>query len=514
MKHERAFIKILPVLLLLLMNSSCGKIAIEKSPPINEAAIKEYTSFCIKAQSIVGGYDEAELRAITKCEFHYNTVPFLKSKPGIKNGSLLLHSYSPNSLERATEYKEIWCKLKSYKEIDKELSITRTGNISSCDKIMRYAIDEAEKISQKDSLKLKSRGFKFSIMKSNKITGSSWSSSKITLFQKGENEIFINCPTLESPGFVPKFGGMNYIKLIPPSQAAIMISDIANNNFDKIPFENSDEAPLDKLEGQNFKVYKIDWMGPDDNIVSREALVFTNNEFKSPPDFKGTYIISPGADIPPESMRGLAKSIASNGFVVFIVKYPFNYAISEIPIFHDNSAVNLAGIIKNKNADVINSLPKIIKDFLKNNQKVSVIGHSLGGAVLGTAIFGDSNPFDNIILYGTTSFIEGWGNEPPAKADNIASFIGKKDALCISDEKKIDALKDVLELSQGTDDGGIQRSSRTNRYLEILNDLNHFCIISDKNEGSSSIRKKDKIGPPPSECVQVFTAHLKKRGLL
>ena len=50
--------------------------------------------------------------------------------------------------------------------------------------------------------------------------------------------------------------------------------------------------------------------------------------------------------------------------------------------------------------------------------------------------------------------------------------------------------------------------------MEIIEDLNHFGIISDMNVGVAQLREADGDGVEPSLSVQIFVDRLVERGLL
>ncbi|MCP4133768.1 MAG: hypothetical protein GY754_22560 [bacterium] len=467
--------------------------------------------FAVQAQALLGGYSIDSLSEVTTTTIHNDIDAFVKSKPSVSSSGLEIHCYRPTLAERASEYDQAWYKFKTPAAIDDALSIETTGSGAASEKILELAFSEARKLVPEAAALVDAQGYIFTFAKQNHLTGSTWAPATITLELRGNKEVYIKTPALVTHKIIPYLGGMNYCKVLTPSDAARILIDLAAKNFDKIPFNSPNTAPLDLASGNEYSASAINWYGVIGDHFSQEALMFVNKDYEQSGNFKGTCMISPGGFIPAISMRGLAKEIASRGYVVFIIKYPTDLAFWESMDHREGSAVNLATLIKDKQLDEINGLSSAAADFYSaGSSPMIVLGHSLGGAALGSLIFDDPYPFDNIILYGVTSFIKmPWQNSPAA--DSVDLFIGINE---LKTSKKINKVLTELSINLEADADGIHRSSGSNRTFEFIPELSHFCIISDMQVGSSSKREKDGLGPAPSESVEIFVDHLAGRGLL
>jgi hypothetical protein len=457
--------------------------------------------FATIGQSLLGGFEpEAVQKIISLTEFTSRS-DFGDSKPTVSKDSLKVYAYRPTLTESDTEYDQVWYKFKSPEAINDVVTLAKSGQSVKADKVLERAFQDARKLVPEAAAKVDALGYKFTFAQQNMIAGFAWIPSTITLELRGENEIFVNTPTLISAKQIPTIGGMHYCKIFTPIDAARILTDLAAKNHDKIPFQNPQVPSLNRAGGESHAFTEFSWDG-------NKAYVVVD---KSVTTFKGTFIISPGGFIPSISMRGLAKTVASEGYVVFIVLYPSDAAFWELLDAKESRTISLAQLIKSKNSKALQSLPESIKAFYGSaSAPVIVFGHSLGGAALGPAIFGNVNPFDTIILYGSATFLKGLGQGAPV-AENVASFFGQNEN---KNEETFKNARAELGIENTADSQGVYRSATGNRSMQIIPELSHFCIISDLKVGQDQIRNSDGVGPAPSVAVKKLVAHFIGRGLL
>ncbi|MCP4744893.1 MAG: hypothetical protein GY874_01955 [Desulfobacteraceae bacterium] len=464
--------------------------------------------FAITAQALLGGYDSQALSAVAGNTIHCDMDEFLSSKPAVNSNGIDIQSYLPMLSERASEYDQVWYKFKTPAAIDNVLDITKTTDCVTSEMILKLAFDQARLLVPEAAAAVDAQRYSFTFCSENLVTGALWAPSMIKMQLRNERQIYIKTPTLVT---CEALGGMNYCKVFTPKDAARILVDLSNANHDKIPFQNSGQPPLDLVAGYSHHAAKINWFGIMGEHFSQQAVLLLDKKYESTLKFKGTCIISPGGFIPAISMRGLGKEIASAGYIVFIVQYRTDLAFWEAIDARNGSAGNLAVLIKEQRLNNINGLPEsVVKFYANRSTPVVVFGHSLGGAVLGKNIFGHSNPFDHIILYGVNSFIKAPWQKTPI-AENVAAFIGSNDTLVIDDKEKVLA---ELSIHNVPDTQKIYRSDKDNRTLQILDDLNHFCIISDINAGPDAMWGSDGEGPAPSMAVKLLVDQLIERDIL
>ena len=211
-----------------------------------------------------------------------------------------------------------------------------------------------------------------------------------------------------------------------------------------------------------------------------EALVWAKNSFF----YKSTVVISPGANITAEAMNGLAISLANTGRIVFVMKYIEKLGTSE------GQAGALAELLKKMPEKVSNLDPNLVKVF-ESSLPISIVGHSMGGSILGDYISKTESPFTHVALYGVSSFTK----KPKQVTAKVALFIGSKDGLMIASQDakaKLHKVESIL---------GVKRI--------MLENLNHFCIISDSTLGDPKDKKRDLSTNISSEaCINEFAYQL------
>lgn len=479
--------------------------------PLSLLSADETTDFALQAQALLGGYDLEALTEVTRHTHFASRDDFGSSKPSVTSNGIEIYSYYPTLKEQGSEYDYVWYKFKAPEAIDDVLSLPKLGKRVAADKILELAFSEARKLVPDAAAQVDAMGYTFSFGHRNIMIGSQWLSSKLTIELQDDKNVYLNAPTLVSSKIIPVVGGMSYCKVFTPSAAASLIQDLANGNHDKIPFKNAQKADLDLAAGPFHSAANVSWNGLVGDAFSQKAVLFVDNDYRDSGEYQGTCIISPGGFIPAISMRGLAKEIATEGYVVFIIEYPTDLAFWEAIDLRESSYLNLTNLIKQQKTEKIQGLfPSVASFYSGNTSPVIIVGHSLGGAALGPVVFGKENPFDRIILSGVASYIKApW--QKTVRADNVDLFFGSKES---KTEDTIEKVRKELSLDLDPDSEGIYRSSSSNRTMQFIDGLNHFGIISDMSVGMDMIRNSDGDGKKPSESVQIFVEHLADRGLL
>ena len=288
-----------------------------------------------------------------------------------------------------------------------------------------------------------------------------------------------------------------------------LVRDVVAMNFDRIPFRDPTAGDPAEAWGNDLTAEDISFDGVFWEPFPRRAIVVhPKNQV-----LKGTYIVSPEGTVPALAMRALVKRIAERGHVVFIVRYPRDLAIIETVTIRHNSAVNLGAILHGGHADKITGMPAELATFYRSPAKpLRLFGYSLGGAILGEAIFGDQNIFDDVILYGTTTFLEGpWQHE--IKAPRLHTLIGEADGVSLAAAGSFDAYRKELNATQQLAQGSFKRPERE-IFADLMPGFNHFCLVGDMNAGASYLRARDKAGPAPSSCVTSMMSYLERHSLL
>lgn len=193
--------------------------------------------------------------------------------------------------------------------------------------------------------------------------------------------------------------------------------------------------------------------------------------------YKSAVVVSPGGKIAPKAMNGLAREIARRGHVAFVIHYLGNLAIipteqGKVGTFADQIA---------RAPERIAGIPERIAGALRQLPGgVSVVGHSLGGAVLGKLIGSSDATVRHITLLGVSELV----SEPAAVRVPTTLMVGSRDGLV---------------KPQGLTN--LEGKLSTQRIT--LPDVNHFCVISDPAAGEAERRAQDNASPLSSEeCVK------------
>jgi hypothetical protein len=463
---------------------------------------------CKQAQAVIGGYDLTKIQDHLEVEVLDDLGSFLKSKPEIANDFVNLKSYRPDPVQRLSEYSGVWCKLKSRQALEgnQELPSFPTAEQGmNCDGVQKSFFSALLATDPATRELYDSSGYHFVFSNQVFRTGGQWAPSTLTVKLKNRHDVEITTTSLESPLGIPVIGGMNYCKLLAVDGLQKLVRDIHAKNFDFVSLD--ERLSADEWLPSDIKLAEVEFNPRFGNVLAQKASLFYP---ASSSQITGIYIMSPGGGIPPLTMRGFAQGLVRRGYLTFIVHYPNDLAILEKITGSNNSAINLAKIIRAKGEREINGLPSKFQNL--SSMRIIAFGHSLGGAILGEALFGSDNPFDSIVTYGTTSYVD--AKKRPLAAKSYFSFLGEADGLSLSDATRLPTYLAQYGFQKDLGAGRYQIPDQQN-YLEIIPKLSHFCIVPDLSVDGFGKKKaaKDRSGPPPDECLKALMNKLEERGL-
>ena len=151
-------------------------------------------------------------------------------------------------------------------------------------------------------------------------------------------------------------------------------------------------------------------------------------------------------------------------------------------------------------------------DLIENDLPIRLFGHSLGGAVMGDSIFGQDLVFDQIILYGTLSFIQSHESQKITASD-VQFLVGENDGLSINNATDLTNFIEKYQFTKTTQNGEY-RIEGTPHSFQLIPDLSHFCIVNDMTAGLDFLRKRDHEGPSPQACIHRLSQYFIERGWL
>lgn len=220
--------------------------------------------------------------------------------------------------------------------------------------------------------------------------------------------------------------------------------------------------------------YVLDGYDAGDNILPFGVGGRTIRFYAADVDWKAFLVLSPGGKIDPTGYSDLAKQAAQQGFVVAVVRYFQNVAAIPVIPNNQNRAV-LVGRQLKQELSRLRDVPPVLIERGADQLPVYGLGHSLGGAALGSFGPEASDVFDAIALYGTSVLIK----DPSAVSVPVSLIVGEQDGLLASEEKKAE-----LERLEGL------FSTEIVSYPKA----NHFCI-GNEGVGDSEFRDQDKATP-------------------
>ena len=468
---------------------------------------------CVKAFALVAGIDEAQATLVAQVALSEKLDDFTAKEPAVKDGKIFLEAFVPDVWQRGSEYPQIWCKLPGAELIKAQQGPALSGNplrAKGCNEVSRaFFQDTLSRESGLERAWLKT-GYDLSFANAAQNSTTAWSSFASTLINQGKKSLLMTSSSLDS---TPSGGGAPHgilsCKLFAPEAYGQIVRDVAAVNFDRIPFADPSAGDPQEAWGPDLVAGEVSFDGVFWEPFPRKAIVV----YAPGVPLKGTYVISPEGAVPALAMRVFVKSMAKRGQVVFIVRYPRDLSNIETVTIRHNSAVNLGAILHSRQIEKLSGMPEpLVKFFRAEDKPLRLFGYSLGGSILGEAIFGEQNVFDDVILYGTTSFIDGpWQKE--IRANRLHSIIGAADGVSLAALGTFDAYRKGLKATEQLAQGVFKQPKRE-IFAELLPGYNHFCLVGDMNVGAPYLRAKDQKGPAPSLCASGLIRYFEGRGLL
>ena len=228
--------------------------------------------------------------------------------------------------------------------------------------------------------------------------------------------------------------------------------------------------------------------------------------------YRGAILINPGAVVGSADQKTFAETLAAKGYIVYVANNPIDNvkedqggpARGPIPLFVGNLIPDLARQLSTDPSQVEKLPPAIVAAHRAWNNartpKLVAIGHSLGGAVLGSAAKRTDTGLSRIILIGVDELVDA----------------GFPFSLTLPASGKPTPVK--LVLARGEFDGlaerakmvELQKKYPNSQVLPDIKGVNHFCFI-DGTVGAPGKRKKDQKSTLPNTqaCVDATIEALK-----
>lgn|GEM_PF-605399 len=329
---------------------------------------------------------------------------FLKSKPAIKDGTILIHVYVPAPAERGSLFDEIWCKLKTRGAItDAAVAAQPQGEPGACMVMNQAAIDWALKnAADRVRSAYEKTGMRITFLPDQQYgRGDQWAQSSVRVEQDSGNTVTVQASSLRTPEWVPWLGGNQYCKLLSPRGAAQLVSCIAGM-CDPALTKAGTPYVLDETdsgfytEGSRFTV-----------TVGEDAVdIYLPNAGVKTPLAAAVYL--QGAKCDKRFYSEYAKLVSSYGFVVAVANHSslLGKNFTEQKVFN-----RVWDYLKSQNRNPASPLYKRM-----NTARVALIGHSYGGVACLGSLQGTCSPptcigFSNeapkelgaVVLYGTNT---------------------------------------------------------------------------------------------------------------
>ena len=227
------------------------------------------------------------------------------------------------------------------------------------------------------------------------------------------------------------------------------------------------QAGGEPLPVDGIKVTTDEWIP----FQRREAFIYAAEK-----EWQGVLIVSPGGKIKPWEMSVFNRAAAERGYLVVVVRYIQDVAAIPLP-GNRTRAADFGWELKNRFNNLLN-VPQLLKERGLDGLPFYAVGHSLGGAALGSFASDRDDVFNKQVLLATSSLIQ---TPSDIKVPTFMA-VGQNDGLVDAE-----GLENLAELFQ----------------TEVLpiSEVNHFCIV-DGEAGDPDFRSRDLPSPLDQEtCV-------------
>lgn len=449
---------------------------------------------CEQVQRVLIGDDTVASGITIKSENFTDVFGFINSKSDIKNKEVSVTSYVPKFSETMLNYGTLWCKMKTQTAIDTYFGYDRLSVPRDCSDVQQQWVSD---IVQNNPY-LQPVAEKMVYTTQEHRVGFSWAPSQVRMEQSPEQEGYLmESQSLMTPDWVPGLGGMHYCKMLSATGLQDFMQDIYAQDFDKVEFKLVKGEDTQTLVGPDVYGTDIKWLFINDR---GESMPYTARviarAYELDKGYQGALIISPGGQLESGNYRVLAKELALAGWVVFVVDYPYNLAILDM----DNAAIDLARHIKSPK--ITEQLPLALQNvFMEEQFKVVGLGHSLGGAVWGPLLNQETSPFDALLFYGVNGLIH--FNKSNFVADNVHFLFGRDDSVAFSDYSSESFVNFMQPFGvEKSEKAELYRHPSKNVSMQVLPDMTHFCIISDREAGLAPIRFLDGTPRAFKPCIE------------
>jgi hypothetical protein len=192
--------------------------------------------------------------------------------------------------------------------------------------------------------------------------------------------------------------------------------------------------------------------------------------------YRDVLLLNPGGQIPALAMSGLAEAYARAGSIVYVLENTMNLAI-----LSPRLPAEFAAALRN-NLENIGDIPNAVKVAQTSDLPFRVLGHSLGGAVLGEESGNANSLFQEILLLGVSRLVK----KPNAATIKVTILLGENDGLAA--REGVDLLAQFFKTS-----------------TVLLPAVNHFCIITDSTVGAADKKAQDRpTALSSAECVEAL----------
>jgi hypothetical protein len=227
--------------------------------------------------------------------------------------------------------------------------------------------------------------------------------------------------------------------------------------------------------------------------------------------YRGAILVNPGAVVGSADQKTFAETLAAKGYIVYVANNPVDNvkedqggpARGPIPLFVGNLIPDLARQLSTDPSRVDKLPPAIVAAHRAWNTartpKLVAIGHSLGGAVLGSAAKRTDTGLSRIILIGVDELVDA----------------GFPFGLSVPESGKATPVPLVFVrgefdgLAEGAKTRELAKKYPNSQVLPDLKGVNHFCFI-DGTVGAPGKRKADRASTLSTQaCVDATIEALK-----
>lgn len=454
--------------------------------------------WCVQAQEIVADIPQNDVddpmidTLVIDAQEFKSQAEFINSKSSLAPWKVHVTSYLPTFAQQGTNYQSLWCKMKKQSVIDKSIDLVRELSGASCSDVQQHW---EEQITVRKPY-LKSVAQRVNYETKGHFAGLTWAPSLVDLKHDNVSSFTVVSQSLMSSDWIPNIGGMHYCKMLSPTGLEQFLDDLYEGNYDRIPYRILTQKTSSELVGPSLLAKDLVWQDMDQASRSYKALLVAKEQ-SAREDYQGILTISTGGQLRAENYRALAKMFAQKGWIVFVTRYPIDLAVLE----RRNTAIEIGKRLQTKDSGFMKHLPTRLQKAIKT-QDLDVIGfgHSLGGAVWGKYLHEIKAPFDEMVFYGVDGFI-GF-NDQALQAEPVHLLFGEDDSVVFDDYQGAAFTNFIGKFGLQKTTQNIYHHPVYDVSAQVMPELNHFCLISDKKAGLGLVRAQDGTPRPFEPCIK------------